>query len=357
MSPLFEVKDVDREFYRERLEHFLPGRLIDIHAHVWLREFRKAPPTGRAVTWPLRVAEQGPIGELIETYRLLFPGKSVEPLMFSFVESHEDDFEAANAYVGRAARDHGFAALVFASPQWSAQRLEEEILKGSFRGAKVYLTLAPTHMPADQIRIFDFLPHHQLEVLDRRGWIAMLHIPRPGRLRDPFNLADMLEIDHCYPNAKVIIAHAGRAYCPEDVGDAFTVLTPTTRLLFDISANTNAAVFEQLIGAVGPRRILFGSDLPITRMRMRRVCEGGNYVNLVPRGLYGDVSDDRHMREVGGTQARSLSFFLYEEIDAFRRAAETAGLTSQDIEDIFHGNAARVIEAAGGRDLGVQEAM
>jgi hypothetical protein len=136
------------------------------------------------------------------------------------------------------------------------------------------------------------------------------------------------------------------------VGDAFTVLAQTQRMLFDISANTNAAAFEQLIRAVGPRRILFGSDLPITRMRTRRICEKGNYVNLVPKGLYGDVSNDTHMREVDGEQAEALSFFLYEEIDAFRRAAQATGLTPQDIKDVFHGNAARVIESASGRTGG-----
>jgi predicted TIM-barrel fold metal-dependent hydrolase len=349
MSRLFDVKDVDRRFYREKLQGFLPEKIIDVHTHVWLRVFRKAPPTDRAVTWPLRVADEDPIEDLIETYRLLFPGKVVKPLMFSFVESHADDFEAANAYVSRAAREHGFAALVFASPRWSAQRLECEIRVGGFLGAKVYLTLSPADILVDQIRVFDFLPHHQLEVLNEHGWIVMLHIPRSGRLRDPVNLADLLEIERRYPNARVIVAHAGRAYCPEDVGDAFAVLRETERLLFDISANTNATVFEQFIRTVGPRRILFGSDLPITRMRMRRICEAGNYVNLVPKGLYGDVSDDQHMREVAGEQAGTLSFFLYEEIDAFRRAAQAAGLTSEDVADVFHGNALRLIDSASGR--------
>jgi predicted TIM-barrel fold metal-dependent hydrolase len=349
MSQLFDVKDVDRRFYPERLESFLPERIIDVHSHVWLKSLRQVPPTGRAVTWPLRVADQDPVEDLIGTYRLLLPGKSVKPLMFSFVESHEDDFEAANAYVSHAVREHGFAGLVFASPQWSAQRLEREIRQGAFLGAKVYLTLSPAHIPADQIRIFDFLPHHQLEVLNEHGWIVMLHIPRSGRLRDPVNLADMLEIERRYPNTKVIIAHVGRAYCPEDVGNAFAVLSETRRLLFDISANTNASIFEQLIRTVGPRRILFGSDLPITRMRMRRICENGNYVNLVPKGLYGDVSDDQHMREIDGEQADTLSFFLYEEIDAFRRAAQATGLTPADVEDVFYGNAARLIDRPEGR--------
>jgi len=49
MSELFDVKDVDRRFYREKLQSFLPDRIIDVHTHVWLKNFRQAPPTGRAV--------------------------------------------------------------------------------------------------------------------------------------------------------------------------------------------------------------------------------------------------------------------------------------------------------------------
>ena len=120
----------------------------------------------------------------------------------------------------------------------------------------------------------------------------------------------------------MIIAHVGRAYCPEDVGDAFDVLKDARRMCFDFSANTNAWVFEQLLRAVGPRRMLFGSDLPILRMRMRRICEDGVYVNLVPGGLYGDVSGDKNMREVEGAEGRAAAFFMYEELLAFRRAAE-----------------------------------
>jgi len=201
-------------------------------------------------------------------------------------------------------------------------------------------------IPEKEIRIFDFLPHHQLEVLDEHGWICMLHIPRDGRLKDPVNLAQMLEIEKRYANVKLIIAHIGRAYCPEDVGNAFEVLAETENMMFDFSANTHAENMEKLIRAVGPKRIMFGSDLPILRMRMRRICEDGNYVNIVPKGLYGEVSGDPHMREVEGEEAEKLTFFMYEEIDAFRRAAEAAGLTYGDIEDIFYNNAVRIIEAA-----------
>ena len=171
----------------------------------------------------------------------------------------------------------------------------------------------------------------------------MLHIPRDGRLRDRLNLAQLLEIERDYPNLKLIVAHVGRAYCDEDVGDAFDVLAETRNMVFDFCANTNAQVFEQLLRAVGPQRVLFGSDLPITRMRMRRVVRDGRYVNLVPKGKYGDVSADPNMDEVEGAESESLSLFLYEQLDSFRRAAESVGLTRAEVEAVFAGNAWRLL--------------
>ena len=77
---------------------------------------------------------------------------------------------------------------------------------------------------------------------------------------------------------------------------------------------------------------------------MRRIERDGIYVNLVPKGLYGDVTDDPNMDEIEGGEADKLTFFMYEEIDAFRRAAEKTHLCQTDIEDIFYNNAMKIIE-------------
>lgn len=348
MGELVEIRDVDRRFYEDRLRNFLPQGIVDAHVHVWRACDRATEERGsprHTVTWPARVAAENPIEDLAEAYRLMLPGKVVTPLIFANVP-HGSDLDALNAYVAGCAASRGVPALLFTRPDWSAAEMTERLLDGGFLGAKSYLSLAPGDLPADNIRIFDFFPHHQLAALDRLGLILMLHIPRAGRLKDPVNLTQMLEIERKYPRIRLVVAHVGRAYCDHDVGDAFEVLADSKAMCFDISANTNQWVFEQLIGAVGPRRILFGSDMPVTRMRMRRIMEGGRYVNLVPKGLYGDVSGDKNMAEVEGEEAERLTFFLYEEIDAFRRAAEATGLTARDVQDVFCNNATRMIEAA-----------
>lgn len=346
-KPLFEITAADRLCYERELRDFLPRRIVDIHTHVWrATDFpAKTRRDPRVVSWPSRVAKDDPVEDLAETYRLLFPGKTVTPLMFATLPQG-DNLDRQNRYVASCARRTGYPALLFTDPAWSASELESRMTRGGFIGAKSYLTVAPSYIPSKEVRIFDYFPPHQLEVYDRHGWIVMLHIPRDGRLRDPVNLAQLMEIDRAFPRARVIVAHVGRAYCDHDVGDAFAVLGRSRRLLFDISANTNARVFEQLIRTVGPRRILFGSDMPISRMRMRRVTEGDHYVNIVPKGLYGDVSGDRNMRETDGPEAAALTFFVYETIRAFRRAAARTGLSAREVADVFGNNARRLLQAA-----------
>jgi uncharacterized protein len=344
-----EIKPVDKAFYEKYLD-YLPPRMIDIHTHIVLQAHRKAQPLAiarRGPTWPGRVAAQNPIEDLLETYRLMFPKQAVTPVLFG-PATQDYELDASNGYVSQAAGQHALPSLMVTTPEWTAQQLEERVVKGGFLGLKPYLEFAPAHIASDDITVFDFLPHHHLEVANAHGWIVMLHIPRRARLRDPINLEMMLEIEHRYPNVQLVIAHIGRAYCPEDVGNAFDVLKDARRMHFDFCANTSAYAMEHLLAAVGPQRVVFGSDMPVVRMRMRRICEDGFYVNLVPPGLYGDVSDDPHMREVSEEEGAQLSFFMYEELLAFRQAAEAVGLSAEDIADVMYNNAARLIAKAGG---------
>ncbi|HHW30373.1 MAG TPA: amidohydrolase family protein [Clostridiaceae bacterium] len=339
---LFEVKEIDREIYNSKIKEYLPARIIDAHSHVWLKDFKL--PDGakqRATAWSALIAEDSPIEELIETYNLLFEGKEVIPVIFGKPATNYD-LGKCNKYVEKTGKENNFPTLFLSSPYMDEEEFEKSIIDGGHKGSKVYLNFSPSYIPGNEIRIFDFLPHHQLKVLDRHGWICMLHIPRPGRLKDPVNIAQLLEIEEKYKNIKLIVAHVGRAYAEEDMGDAFEKLGKTENMLFDISANVNSTVFVKLIETVGPKRILFGTDFPVFRMRGKRIVENGVYYNLIPKGLYGDVSGEKHMREVEEAISNTFTFMIYEEILAFKDASEKTGLTKNDIEDVFFNNAARI---------------
>ena len=226
------------------------------------------------------------------------------------------------------------------------EELEMEIPKGGFLGLKSYLSLSPKYLPEAEIRIFDFFPKAQLKKMDELGAIVMLHIPRNGRLKDPVNLAQIMEIKQEFPNIRLIIAHIGRAYTKEDVGNAFETLDQAPDLMYDFCANCCEYAITEVLRHAGPKHVMYGTDMPILRMRTHRIEENGTYINLVPPGLYGDPKQDKHLREVSAEEAEKITFFLYEELLAFKRACKTLGLTKQDVEDIMYNNAHDLIEGA-----------
>ncbi|MEI6874740.1 MAG: hypothetical protein WCL50_06380 [Spirochaetota bacterium] len=208
MAALFEVTPRDQRIWETELDGFLPGRMVDIHTHVWRESDRThaRDEFSRVVSWPARVAKDCSVEDLVESYLLMFPGRKVTPLMFSNL-GMADDADRMNGYVRDCARAHGFPALLFARPEWSGKEVDEKIEAGGFLGVKVYLNLSPAYIPREEIRIFDFLPLHQLHELDRGARVVMLHIPRDQRLRDPVNIEQMLEIERSFPRIRLIIAH------------------------------------------------------------------------------------------------------------------------------------------------------
>ena len=339
---LFEVNDIDKKIYEEELADFLPDKFIDIHTHVHSVKHRKDKNTDRQVLWPALVAIESTGAQLAETYRLMFPGKSVNHLSFCNANTAED-YVVKNEYVAAEALKYNFNALYFSMPGEKSEKLEYQCKKGNFLGLKSYLSFAEGDIPEKDIEIFDFFPRHQLKAADKNGWIVMLHIPRHRRLGDPVNLKQLLEIDECYPNAKVIIAHIGRAYADIDAGNGFEVLSKTKNLMFDFSANTNENMIYKALETFGPGRVMFGSDLPVTRMRTHRIIKNNTYVNLVPKGLYGDMTGVPHMEEVSGIEAEKLTFFLYEELLSFKKAAIRAGFGKNEVKAIMYDNAKRII--------------
>lgn len=342
---LFQVTDYDRKIYEEELKDFLPDKMIDIHTHLKLKELMEGvemPKKKRTVAWPRLVADTSPIEDLQETYRLMFPGKEVSALCFTTAVPYDQQ----NAYVAEATARVGWAGLYFSLPTQSGEEVEQRIREGGFLGIKSYLSRSPSYLPTKEIRIFDFFPKHQLKVLDKMGGIAMLHVPRDGRLKDPVNLHQILELKEEFPNVKLIVAHVGRAYTKEDVGDAFELLDTNPNILYDFSANCCEYAITEVIKHAGVKNVMFGSDLPILRMRTHRIEENGTYINLVPPGLYGDPNQDPHLREVSEEEAEKITFFMYEELLAFKRAAQILNLSRQDVEDIMYNNARKLLDDA-----------
>ena len=340
------VTDYDREVYAKELKDFLPDSFIDVHVHLWKKEFMrkedKEQSFGRGcVSWPSMVAEDCTYEDCMQSFAQFFPGKKVLPVLTGKPNSI---LPLSNAYINEIHNQTGLPALYVTAWDTPPEEIEKKLTTGGFCGIKPYISHVPDYIPTKEVRIFDFLPHEHLEVVDKLGGIVLLHISRDARLRDPLNLAQLMEIERKYKNLKLIVAHIGRAYSKEDLEGTFEVLGKTENMLFDFTANVLDLAMIECLRAVGSKRLMFGSDMPIIKMRMYRTTENGFYYNYVPRGLYGDVSGDPHMREVDYPEADRITSFMYEELLAFKRASRELKLTDAQIEDIMCNNAAKLFK-------------
>lgn len=331
----FTLTDYDKKVYEEELVDFLPKNIVDCHTHVYRYEDKFRPGPDKPINWPRLVADENPIEDIIQTYKDLFPKNNVVPVMFGCTRGN---FERINEYSSENSKKYGYPALFIDHADWSPEYVEEQVIKGGFQGLKPY-RVNQTKVPVKDACIYDFLPHSHLELADKYGWKVVLHVSKSDRLKNPDNIKQLMDIDERYPNAKVIVAHIGRAYSKEDIGNTFDTLKHSKNLLFDFSANTLGYATQKCIEAVGTKRVMFGTDLPVAKMRMYRIVENGNYVNVVPRGAYGDLSKAEHMRE---SDEKEITNFTYEIIRGFKDCAKALTLSKQDVEDIMCNNAAKI---------------
>ena len=333
MGKGFEYKACDRAFYDRELKDFLPDKMFDAHVHISTAGLSRYGSHNGGSTWTDYLCKEMGVGEFLAMNKEMFPNQKMEALIFGMCLT---DIDETNAYVINNNKDYGFPMLYRSDYAQDPDELEANVKAGGFIGLKPYLSNCPSYIPSNEVRIFDFLPPAQLEVANKNGWIIMLHIPRNKRLGDPVNIAQIMEIEEKYPNIKLIVAHVGRAYTDADFGNAFEILKNTKNMMFDFTANLFTPAITEGIKTVGVDRFLYGTDLPIAVMRMYRIVENGDYFNVVPRGYYGDVTGQPHMREEDNDQ---ISLMVYEQLLAFKRSVAELKLTDTDVEKILYSNA------------------
>ena len=327
----------DLEVYRE-LRNWLPPNVFDCHVHVSLaRHCGQISPERMKKNWAMEVACEMSWDDLWTHYERLFPDQRLRVIAFGNVY-REVDLDSNNEYILSGVRNSdGRAYGLFAvAPQWAANKTAEAFAQG-FVGIKPYPDLAGKD--DDEISIFEFVPHEHLSVVNEHAGVLMLHLPRKGRLADPENIRELLEIRERYPAIRIVVAHIGRAFTMPTVEKGLPHFADVPGLFFDIAANLNADVMEYALGIVGPDRLLFGSDLPITLMRGMREHIGETYIN------YTDGPYSWNVNRKSPEEEARYTYFLYEELLALKAAIERAGLKHDAVHKIMYENAAGLIDA------------
>jgi len=324
----FELSEKDREVVDRVVEGFVPARIFDFHTHL-LRGADFTDANRPQFVDPGVVMDAEALRQGLEVW---LPKRDVRALCFG-IPARKVDTSTINEWVAKeAAAQSGWRALALARPDDDPETVSARLSSGHFAGLKVYHLFAE-RTDSFNCEVEEFVPEWMWEVLHAHRGILMLHMVKDSAMADPANQAAVRRLCRKYPNCQLVLAHVARSFSHRHALDGLRCLRDLDNVWVDTSAVCESQSFVEAIEVLGPKRILFGSDFPISNFRGRSSTLGESF-----HWLYEDAEDP-------GKEAlnRQMTLVGLESLRAFREAAEASGLTAGDLQNIFHDNAQRAL--------------
>lgn len=320
----------DRALAAASLKGFVPRHVYDVHAHTF--DPSHYPQDG----WR-HLANAGVLGR--ETHqrdlKRYMGCKTLEGLYFPLPDKNANQ-AAANAKAAAEARSSRLArnrALALVRPRDNPEAVSARLGSGEVIGLKPY------HCYADRAHtmnaaIDEFAPEWMWDVLNEVRGVLMLHIVRDSAIADEENQKQLRYLCRRYPNVRLILAHIGRSFNYRNARQGLYCIADLENVFVDSSAICEAASFDVAFELLGPKRVMFGSDYPVSELRGRCATVGNQFIWLHPENFAAE-----HAKEVEQT----LGLVGIESLLCLREACEDQGFTSSDLEDVFRRNAERIL--------------
>jgi hypothetical protein len=326
-----DFKNTDRQIYEQELEDFLPDKIFDAHVHLFdescVPEGYEFPTKSCYRKFDCKFTMEDYLGHMDK----MLPGHELHLNHFGH-PSPDFDLDASARYTGKVSDNKKYYGMSMVSPHDKISNIRKRILDNRLVGYKPYLDFVDWKKPID-VTIHDMLPAGQMRFADERGLAVVLHIPRSGRLTNPLNQKQMVDICRRYPGAKIIFAHIGRAYYLKNVVGFLDGIAECPNAYLDTAMVNHEGVLEYTFRNFPIDRILFGSDAPIALLRGKSVEINNQYAYLMGEDyeIGTAIYDANH--------AVDFTFFFYEQIRGIKLASLRAGLSKTDIKGIFFNNA------------------
>ncbi len=324
------LTDQDLLLIERHLTGFIPGEIYDIHTHPYDASHFAAG------AWTFLEGEnQLDCKAHISALKQYMPAETIHGLYFGMPHK-TDNRDAMNDWVASEVRKNGTAlsrALRVTAPQDDPKQVASELRNGTFIGLKVYHCYAQ-RTDTMNAGVTEYVPEWMWEILDEVKGVLLLHIVRDGAMDDADNQKEIRRLCRSYPRVRLILAHVARSFSYRNARNGLYSIADLDNVVVDTSAVTESESFAAAIRILGPQRILWGSDFPVSEMRGRCITTGSHFYWLHPEVLHPDYRPPT---------TSEMTLVGIESLITLREACEDAGLTKGDIEDIFRENALRFL--------------
>ena len=325
-----DYREEDKLFWEEELADWMPSRIYDVHAHLF------DPSTVDPTSKYLKTIPPASYQDLIDWNATLFPGRDVHFLMLGR-PAEGTDVAAHNDYMYEQVTPDPLSRMNrLTIPSTPLEEIEHDVKERGFVGLKVYRLYSVTG-DVDNCRIHEFLPHEQMELASELGLWVTMHLSRAEGGGDPQNLDDLEEYTmKRYPGIKWILAHCARSFTYRHAQRAVERLRDMPNIWYDMSAVTDLRPFLSLFQKEDHKRLMFGSDaIDSTSFHGYYIPFGHAWQQLNTDTVPALTFDQTKHKPI---------VCIYEQLISMKHAAEIAGLTKSQIEDIFWRNAVRELK-------------
>jgi len=311
-----------------QLSGFLPDKIFDIHAHLYRIPDLNIPPTGIFAKGPAEVSYAVWKTRLTE----LLSEKELIGGLFFPVPTEKCDLKSANNFLLSQIKEEKLSrGLIMVSPDMNSKELSFLLNQPGIVGMKPYHVFSKEH-PTWESSISGFFPKWQMELANAHGSIVMLHIVKGEAIADTGNIIEIRDMCTRYPRVKLILAHAGRSFHASHAKEGIKKLRGLENIWFDLSGVCEPEALLEILKEFGPRKLMWGSDFPISQIRGKCVTIGDGFVWI----------DENFCNWENSAFANPVLVGL-ESLRAMKLAADEFGLNKTDIQDIFYDNAIRLL--------------
>ncbi len=303
------------------------GKVFDAHAHIYRvsdvgpkMQAKQANRKFEYSDWHSTVENHLPNGDILGG------------LFFPFPDRNGDLASSNDFLIQQLDQNPGSRGLILVDYESAEKSYETWLSHPSVVGFKPYHCYS-TKDDSFESRVDEFVPEWAWKVADEKRWVIMLHIAKALSMSDPDNIRDLNRLCTDHPNARVVLAHAGRGFNGSTVQASIESYTGLQNLWFDTSACCDSLAFASVLKAFGPKKLMWGSDFPVSIFKGTCAPVGESFFWMHEDTIStGSSKIPLTLEDVG-----------LESLKALGDAGHELGLSPRDWEDIFSNNALRLI--------------